>query len=138
MSLEKRARDVDRQLGVDALQSALAQGQLKQHEYEERVGRVMQAATLGDIDKELDDLQVERGSRGVDSGNRTYTHVVRGQNWSELPLSAKIFTGLIFGLVLVVFGVVGYSLVTGTPPDEWFGNDQSVDVTFDDPAFDEF
>ena len=136
MSLEKRARDVDRQLGVDALQSALAQGQLKQVEYEERAARVLVASTLADIDRELADLQVDRGPRvsAPGYGAGTTVHVVRHQNWSELPTGMKIVMGAVLAAAAAIFLVVVISLVTDSPPGEWFGGDDDgwSDVTYEE------
>lgn len=138
MSVEKRARDVDRQLGVDALQSALAQGQLRQAEYDERAGRVLAATTLGDIDRELSDLQVDRGSRASshhDAG--VHTVVVRGQRFSEMPLGFKVLFLVVLTFVLGVFVFLGYTFFTDGPfSDSWndgFGDEPSI-VWEDDPS----
>ena len=137
MSLEKRARDVDRQRGVDALQGALAQGQIRQGEYEERAARVLVATTLGDIDRELADLQVERATPAgahTDSGIRTV--VVRGQNFSELPLFNKVLCAVVMTFILAVFVFLAYTFVTEGPlSDSWnegFGGDETGGVWEDD------
>ncbi|MGN0065317.1 MAG: DUF1707 domain-containing protein [Nocardioides sp.] len=137
MSLEKRARDVDRQLGVDALQSALAQGQLTQAEYEERAGRVLVATTLGDVERELSDLQVEWGGhtgRHHEAGSSTV--VVRGQYFSELPTFHKVLFVVVLTFIAAVFVFLAYMFVTDGPlSDSWnegFGSEETGNVWEDE------
>ncbi|MBE7324108.1 DUF1707 domain-containing protein [Nocardioides sp. Y6] len=53
----KRARDADRDLAVEFIQEAWVDGQLTREEHDERVGRVLRAATVADIEREVTDLQ---------------------------------------------------------------------------------
>lgn len=113
MSEDKRARDVDRQLGVDALQSALAQGQLRGNEYDDRVARVLVAVTMSDISRELADLQGvgERAQdstvlpvvRGGGRASMTMPHDVGTSDVPQAPLALRIAFGAVFILVLVAF-----------------------------------
>ncbi len=59
---EMRAGDVDRQQVAEQLQSALGEGRLDLHEYDERLQRAYAAKTYGDLDRLLADLP---GSRAV-------------------------------------------------------------------------
>lgn len=54
-----RARDVDRDAAVDVVESAWADGQLSREEYDDRVGRLLRATTLAQLDREVVDLQPE-------------------------------------------------------------------------------
>ena len=51
-----RAADVDRQFVAERLKSALDEGRLDLHEYDERLQNVYAAKTYGDLDKVLSDL----------------------------------------------------------------------------------
>jgi hypothetical protein len=51
-----RAADVDRQFVADLLKSALDEGRLSLHEYDERLQETYAARTYGDLDKLLVDL----------------------------------------------------------------------------------
>jgi hypothetical protein len=51
-----RAADVDRQFVADLLKSALNEGRLSLHEYDERLQETYAARTYGDLDKLLVDL----------------------------------------------------------------------------------
>jgi hypothetical protein len=53
---EMRAADADRQTVADALKSALDEGRLDLHEYDERLQRAYAAKTYGELDVLLDDL----------------------------------------------------------------------------------
>lgn len=54
---ETRAKDSDRNAVCQALDSALAEGQLTGEEHRQRVARATSAATLGDLQELLSDLQ---------------------------------------------------------------------------------
>src|SRR5690242_14727233 len=51
-----RAADVDRQFVAERLKSALDEGRLDLHEYDERLQNAYAAKTYGDLDKVLSDL----------------------------------------------------------------------------------
>jgi hypothetical protein len=58
---EMRAADADRQAVADALKTALDEGRLDLHEYDERLQQAYAAKTYGDLDGLLDDLPVAAG-----------------------------------------------------------------------------
>jgi hypothetical protein len=55
---EMRAADADRQAVADALKTALDEGRLDLHEYDERLQKAYAAKTYGDLDGLLGDLPV--------------------------------------------------------------------------------
>lgn len=56
-SSDRRARDTDRDLAVDFVAAAWADGQLAREEYEVRVDRLLRATTLAELEEEVRDLQ---------------------------------------------------------------------------------
>jgi len=53
---EMRAADADRQTAADALRTALDEGRLDLHEYDDRLQQAYAAKTYGDLDRLLSDL----------------------------------------------------------------------------------
>lgn len=62
MGNEKRARDVDRDLAVDFVEAAWVDGQVTREEYDERVGRLLRARSIGDLERDVADLQGPDGA----------------------------------------------------------------------------
>ena len=56
---EMRAADADRQAVADHLKSALEEGRLDLHEYDERLQQAYAAKTYGDLKELLSDLPVD-------------------------------------------------------------------------------
>lgn len=54
-----RARDVDRDAAIDIVEAAWADGQLTREEYDRRTDWLLRAPTLGDLEKQILDLQPE-------------------------------------------------------------------------------
>ena len=63
MGNEKRARDVDRDLAIDFVEAAWVDGQLTREEYDVRVDRLLRSRTVGELERELSDLQGPNGAR---------------------------------------------------------------------------
>jgi hypothetical protein len=68
-----RAADVDRQFVADRLKSALDEGRLSLHEYDDRLRETYAARTYGDLDKLLSDLPRAGRSQVVPAGQRAPT-----------------------------------------------------------------
>lgn len=78
---EMRAADGDRQQVADRLRTALDEGRLELHEYDERLQRAYAAKTYGELDVLLADLPGSRAvPPGAGSGNPTAEWL--GQVWS--------------------------------------------------------
>jgi len=82
---EMRAADADRQAVADHLKTALDEGRLDLHEYDERLQRAYGAKTYGDLRGLLDDLPValvpeQRGLVGLPQAV-TPEHVTRAWLW---------------------------------------------------------
>lgn len=127
MSMEKRARDTDRQQAVESLRRALAQGQLTQVEVDARAGRVQAAVTVGDIARELEDLQLEGDLPRTYAGDSAQHVVVRGMYFSEMPLGYKIFMFVVVGLVIAGFAFIAYMFITDGPFDDSWEDGPSGD-----------
>jgi hypothetical protein len=78
---EMRAADADRQAVADHLKSALEEGRLDLHEYDERLQQAYAAKTYGDLKELLSDLPVDvpaqRTSSGLPVVRGTADHVTR-------------------------------------------------------------
>lgn len=68
---ELRAADVDRQFVADRLKSALDEGRLSLHEYDDRLKETYSARTYGDLDKLLADLPRAGHSQVVPLGSKS-------------------------------------------------------------------
>lgn len=58
-SRKTRARDLDRHAAIEIVEAAWADGQLDRESYDERVHRMLRASTLGELEREVADLQTE-------------------------------------------------------------------------------
>ena len=91
---EMRAADADREAVADQLRSALDEGRLDLHEYDERVQQAYAAKTYGDLKGLLSDLPVGNvvPSQRISSAPRPADHVTRrwlAHTWgSYLPVVA--------------------------------------------------
>ncbi len=61
----KKARDADRDAAIEVVEAAYADGQITQADSELRVGRLLQARTIGDVEVLVRDLQGAAGGPGV-------------------------------------------------------------------------
>ena len=60
-----RASDLDRNVALDALSAAYADGRLDREEYDERAAAVQSTKTLGDLLRYLKDLAPDSGAAGL-------------------------------------------------------------------------
>ena len=60
-----RASDLDRNVALDALSAAYADGRLDREEYDERAAAVQSTKTLGDLLRHLKDLAPDSGAAGL-------------------------------------------------------------------------
>ena len=60
-----RASDLDRNVALDALSAAYADGRLDREEYDERASAVQSTKTLGDLLRYLKDLAPDSGAAGL-------------------------------------------------------------------------
>ena len=78
---EMRAADADRQAVADHLRSALDEGRLELHEYDERLQRAYAAKTYGDLRGLLDDLPAPVPIPAQRTEMVSAEHVTRGWLW---------------------------------------------------------
>ncbi|MFI5428431.1 DUF1707 domain-containing protein [Aeromicrobium sp. UC242_57] len=103
-----RARDVDRDVAIEIVEAAWADGQLTRDEYEQRVDRLLQASTLADLERDILDLQPE----GVvwrprpSSATTTPAPPVRHE-----PTTPSTKLSVLTGLVLAGVGVAALAFV---------------------------
>lgn len=95
MGKDFKARDVDRDLAIDFVEAAWVDGQLTHDEYDVRVDRLLRARTLGELERDLSDLQGPNGARwdpeagGVPVSRRARDHVTTVPVGSSPPRSAS-------------------------------------------------
>ena len=114
--LSKRARAADRDLAVEYVESAWVDGQLTREEYDERVGLVLGASTVGDLEHHLRDLQ------GVPAGlfRPQPPHDPAPRPVAEEPVrSTRTGAGRAWaaGLVAVAVVAVGGGVLTSGGPE---------------------
>jgi hypothetical protein len=112
-----RAKDLDRNNTCQVLDSALADGQLSMEEHRTRVATATKAATLGDLQSLVDDLQTENAPVQMPDLKqpRRLTGVGGG---STLGMRAAVAG------VLVVLGIaIGWGLYGNTPSPLSFTSD---------------
>jgi hypothetical protein len=112
-----RAKDSDRTTTCQVLDSALADGQLSMEEHRTRVASATNAATLGDLQGLVSDLQNENAPVQMPTLKK-----------SRLPLGGTVSAGwgirVAVAAVLVVFGIaVGWGLYGNTPSPFNFTSD---------------
>ncbi|MFI6076035.1 DUF1707 domain-containing protein [Actinoplanes sp. NPDC051343] len=106
-----RAADADRQKIADQLKSALDEGRLSLHEYDDRVGQAYAARTYGDLIALVDDLP-RPGMSSADVAARGEADARREAR--RMP-TALIVLWTIWGALLAV-NLVVYVLVAVTTP----------------------
>lgn len=114
-----KARDVDRDLAIDFVEAAWVDGQLTHEEYDIRVDRLLRARTIGELERDLADLQGPNGARwnpeagGVPVSRRARDHVmtvpVTSPTSSTTPQSMR--TALICLVAAVILGL-GYAIIS--------------------------
>jgi hypothetical protein len=111
-----RAKDDDRTRTCQILDSALGDGQLSMEEHRERVATATTAATLGELQALVDDLQTEHAPVQMPNLKRPAADRMRtGGGWG---LRAAVVG------VLVVFGIaIGWGLYGNTPSPLSFTSD---------------
>lgn len=116
-SARTRAKDSDRTTTCQVLDSALADGQLSMEEHRSRVASATNAATLGDLQALVDDLQNENAPVQMPNLKKT-----------RMPGGGAVGGGwgirVAVAAVLVIFGIaVGWGLYGNTPSPLNFTSD---------------
>ena len=112
-----RAKDTDRNNTCQVLDSALADGQLSMEEHRTRVATATKAATLGDLQTLVDDLQTENAPVQMPNLRKParFTGSSAGAGWGVRAAVAG---------VLVVLGIgIGWGLYGNTPSPLNFTSD---------------
>jgi Domain of unknown function (DUF1707) len=112
-----RAKDSDRTTTCQVLDSALGDGQLSSEEHRTRIAAATNAATLGDLQALVDDLQTEDAPVQMPTLHKPsrFTPTGPGTGWGIRVAIAA---------VLVVFGIaVGWGLYGNTPSPFNFTSD---------------
>ena len=101
-----RAKDSDRTETCQVLDSALAEGQLSSEEHRQRVSRATNAATLGELQSLVDDLQAPDAVQPF------------AAQPSKLR-SGPVVIAAVTGLAVVIAGAIGWALVgsDASPPE---------------------
>jgi hypothetical protein len=111
-----RARDSDRSRICQLLDTALAEGQLTMEEHRHRVAAATSAATLGELNGLLSDLQLPDAARTPPAGRMMLPR------WALVAVAA---------VVLVLAVVIGWAMFAGTTPDR---REQAPTATAESPA----
>jgi DUF1707 SHOCT-like domain len=107
-----RAKDSDRNDTCQVLDSALAEGQLSMEEHRERVASATTAATLGELQSLVSDLQ--NANAPVQSPSKLWAHPTL-KSRLRLPVGAGWGLRIATAAVLVLFGVgIGWGLYGNT------------------------
>jgi uncharacterized membrane protein len=101
------AGDADREQAADLLKEAFAEGRLTQAEYEERIGRVYQARTYGDLDVVTGDVPRPRQPVQVPQPFWPYQPPPRTNGYAVASLVCGI-AGTVIGLPAVPAVVLGH------------------------------
>ena len=105
-----RAADTDRQKIADQLKSALDEGRLSLHEYDDRVGQAYAARTYADLLVLVDDLP----RAGVSAAEVTAKHEAAARRAARRMPTALVVLWTIWGAItavnLVVFALVAISV----------------------------
>lgn len=134
-----KARDVDRDLAIDFVEAAWADGQLTREEYDVRVDRLLRARTLGALERDLSDLQGPDGAPWRPDGaavpvshlarDRAVTASTAAPNATGLRAGGGLFAALI-GCLAVVGGCLA---IANDTPDAPTGRHSTVEVETDSP-----
>jgi len=117
-STRTRAKDDDRTKTCQVLDSALGDGQLSMEEHRQRVARATTAATLGDLQALVDDLQTDNAPVQMPNLKPSPFKSAGGRARSGWGLRVAVAG------VLVVFGVLmGWGLYGNTPSPLNFTSD---------------
>jgi len=110
-----RAKDSDRNNTCQVLDSALSDGQLSMEEHRTRVAAATTAATLGDLQRLVDDLQNDDAPVQMPDLKKPLPMAGRGSGWGMRAAVAG---------VLVVLGIaIGWGLYGNTPSPLSFTSD---------------
>jgi hypothetical protein len=110
-----RAADTDRQKIVDQLKSALDEGRLSLHEYDDRVGEAYAARTYADLIALIDDLP----SPGMSAADVTARREAEARRRARRMPTALVVLWTIWGALAAV-NLVIYVLVAVTTSDHLY------------------
>lgn len=119
-----RARDVDRDVAIDVVEAAWADGQLSREEYDRRVDRLLKASTVIDLEREILDLQPE----GVNWQPSTSSVPSRSNTSPPLNEAGRKRHNRLIAMALMLAIVVVVALVARSAGDGHQANPPSQQV----------